>query len=68
VTYLAGIAFNCHRRAKRLKKLTRMMTSTAANLAAVRFKNHTYLLTLLITGAHILCFAILYSQVDARYQ
>eukprot|EP00775_Hariotina_reticulata_P001355 gene1355-1696_t len=56
------------RRAKRLKKLTRMMTSTAANMAAARFKKHTYMLTLLILGAHILCFAILYSQVDARFQ
>eukprot|EP00775_Hariotina_reticulata_P003515 gene3515-3785_t len=56
------------RRAKRLKKLTRMMTSTAANMAAVRFKNHTYMLALLILGAHVLCFAILYSQIDARFQ
>ncbi|KAF8055488.1 tmcC [Scenedesmus sp. PABB004] len=56
------------RRAKRLKKLNRMMTSTAAQVAAERFRRHTYLLTLVIVLAHTVCFVVLLTQINARYQ
>eukprot|EP00775_Hariotina_reticulata_P003511 gene3511-3781_t len=56
------------RRAKRLKKLSKMMTSSTANVASERFRKHTYLLALLIIGAHVMCFTILYTEVDVRYQ
>eukprot|EP00879_Flechtneria_rotunda_P009748 GHRR01010197.1.p2 GENE.GHRR01010197.1~~GHRR01010197.1.p2 ORF type:complete len:816 (+),score=239.63 GHRR01010197.1:4977-7424(+) len=55
------------RRAKRLRKLNRMVQSSAAQLASSRWRKHTvYLLgTLLI--AHIVCFVVLTAQVDKRY-
>jgi hypothetical protein len=56
------------RRAKRLKKLNRVMTCSAAQTASERFKKHTLLLVLTITLAHVLCFVILVTQVNARYQ
>eukprot|EP00775_Hariotina_reticulata_P009112 gene9112-9281_t len=56
------------RRAKRLKKLIRMMTSSVARASADRFKIHTYLLVLVAMLAHVACFAVLFTQIDARYQ
>lgn len=56
------------RRAKRLKKLMRMMTSTTAQLASARFNRHTYVLTLILMAAHVVCFVVLLTQVNARYQ
>lgn len=56
------------RRAKRLKKLNRMMTSSVAQQAAERFKRHTLLLTGLITLTHVVCFVVLVTQINARYE
>eukprot|EP00775_Hariotina_reticulata_P009651 gene9651-9811_t len=56
------------RRAKRLKKLNRMMTCSAAQTAADRFKKHVYVLTAMMLLMHVLCFGILYTEVNARYQ
>lgn len=56
------------RRAKRLKKLNRLMTSTAAQVATDRFRKHTYFLVLTLMVAHVVCFVVLMTQIDARYQ
>eukprot|EP00883_Tetradesmus_obliquus_P002715 jgi/Sobl393_1/12921/SZX78204.1 len=56
------------RRAKRLKKLNRMMTSTAAQLATDRWRRHTYMATAVIVVAHVICFVVLLTQINARYQ
>lgn len=56
------------RRAKRLKKLNRMMTSTAAQLATDRWRRHTYMATAAIVVAHVICFVVLLTQINARYQ
>lgn len=57
-----------HRRAKRLKKLNRMMTSSVAQAAAERFKRHTLMLTGLLTIVHVVCFVVLITQINARYE
>jgi hypothetical protein len=51
-----------------LKKLLRIMTSSIAKASADRFKTHTYLIVLLALLAHVACFAVLFTQIDARYQ
>lgn len=45
-----------------------MMTSTAAQLATDRFRTHTYFGTLIIVAAHVVCFVVLMTQIDGRYQ
>jgi hypothetical protein len=45
-----------------------MMTSTAAQLATDRWRRHTYLATLVIVVAHVICFVVLLTQINARYQ
>jgi hypothetical protein len=56
------------RRAKRLKKLNRMMTSSAAQTATERFRKHTLYLVLAILVAHVVCFVILMTGINARYE
>lgn len=51
------------RRAKRLKKLTRLFISSAAQGATTRFKHRTWLLLLAILSAHVAAFAVLVTQV-----
>lgn len=55
------------RRAKRLKKLTRLFTCSAAQSATIRFRERTWLLTFIILAAHLCAFAVLVSQIEARY-
>lgn len=52
----------------RLKKLNRMMTSSLAQKDAERYRRHTYLLTALVTVAHVVCFVVLITQINARYE
>jgi hypothetical protein len=52
----------------RLKKLNRMMTSSVAQQAADRFRRHTLLLTGLIAVVHVVCFVVLITQIDARFE
>jgi len=53
------------RRAKRLKKLTRMLTSKAAQTATDRFRSHTWALIAVLMVAHVACFGVLMYQVSA---
>jgi hypothetical protein len=55
------------RRAKRLKKLTRMFTSSAAQSATIAFRQRTWLITAVILTAHLIGFAILVTQIQQRY-
>jgi hypothetical protein len=55
------------RRAKRLKKLTRLFTSTTAQSATTRFRQRTWLITFIILGAHLAAFAVLVTQIESRY-
>lgn len=45
-----------------------MMTSSVAQQAAERYRRHTYLLTALITVVHVVCFVVLVTQINARYE
>lgn len=54
------------RRAKRLKKLTRLFTSSTAQSATICFRQRTWLLVLTILGAHMAAFAVLVTQVRGR--
>jgi uncharacterized membrane protein len=45
-----------------------MLTSSVAQQAAERFRKHTYLLTALITVVHVVCFVVLVTQINARYE
>jgi predicted GNAT family N-acyltransferase len=58
----------CCRRAKRLKKLNRMLTCRAAQTAADQFKNRAYVLAASMLLVHVLCFCVLYTEINARYQ
>lgn len=55
------------RRAKRLKKLNRMVQSSAAQQATTTWRRHTLVLLGIILLAHIVCFAVLTTQIDKRY-
>jgi hypothetical protein len=55
------------RRAKRLKKLSRMLTSSIAQSATNTWKRHTLYLLAIIVVAHIACFAVVSTQLDARH-
>lgn len=59
---------NWCRRAKRLKKLKRMMTGSLAQVAAERFRKHTYLVVLLLIAAHTTCFGVLVTNIVSRYE
>jgi hypothetical protein len=52
----------------RLKKLNRMMTSSLAQQAAERYRKHTYLLTAVVTVVHVICFVVLITQINSRYE
>jgi len=52
------------RRAKRLRKLTKMLTSRLAQTATYLFAQHTWIVLLLLMLAHIVCFAVLTIQVS----
>jgi hypothetical protein len=56
------------RRAKRLKKLNHMMQSSAAQMATNNWRRRTLGLLAVIVVAHIVCFAVLNTQIDRRYQ
>jgi uncharacterized membrane protein len=45
-----------------------MMTSSVAQQAAERYRRHTYMLTALITIVHVVCFVVLVTQINARYE
>ena len=55
-------------RAKRLKKLHRLLTCRAAQSATARFKTHTWGLVGIILAAHICCFVVLVLQINSRYK
>lgn len=56
------------RRAKRLKKLKRMMTCTAAQSATDRLRLHTWCLVGGILVIHIVCFIIAVMQISDKYE
>jgi hypothetical protein len=56
------------RRAKRLKKLNRMMTSSAAQSSTLRFKQQTWLCFGVILVAHVVGYAILSTQIQKRFE
>ncbi|GBF97004.1 hypothetical protein Rsub_09801 [Raphidocelis subcapitata] len=56
------------RRAKRLKKLNRMMTSSAAQSATTRFKRQTWAVIAIILGAHVTGYAVLSTQIEKRFE
>jgi HAMP domain-containing protein len=60
--------FLSFRRAKRLKKLNRMMQSTAAQQASNTWRLRTLVLLGILLVAHVACFAALTIQIDRRYQ
>lgn len=45
-----------------------MMTCTAAQSASERFRKHTWALVMAVLTAHLVCFAVLVTQVNSRYQ
>jgi phosphoenolpyruvate-protein kinase (PTS system EI component) len=51
-----------------LKKLNRMMQSSAAQMATNNWRRRTLGLLAVILVAHIVCFAVLTTQIDRRYQ
>jgi hypothetical protein len=57
------------RRAKRLRKLSRMLTSSIAQSATntCQWKRHTLYLLAIIVAAHIACFAVVSTQLYARH-
>lgn len=67
-TFHCSFSANPCRRAKRLKKLVRMMTSRTAHTATESFRKTTWLVVLGLTLAHVLCFVILTTQIQARYE
>eukprot|EP00882_Tetradesmus_deserticola_P025626 GHRQ01028163.1.p1 GENE.GHRQ01028163.1~~GHRQ01028163.1.p1 ORF type:complete len:534 (+),score=138.84 GHRQ01028163.1:97-1698(+) len=56
------------RRARRLKKLNRMVQSTAAQQASKAWKRRTLMLLGIVLVAHVACFVVLSMQVDSRYE
>lgn len=55
------------RRAKRLKKVARMLTSGVAQAAAKAWRQHTLILLVVVCAAHICCCVVLTTQVDSRH-
>eukprot|EP00878_Enallax_costatus_P021708 GHUV01022998.1.p1 GENE.GHUV01022998.1~~GHUV01022998.1.p1 ORF type:complete len:487 (+),score=142.31 GHUV01022998.1:295-1755(+) len=56
------------RRAKRLKKLHRMMFSSLAQAASRRWRMHTMVLMAVIVLAHIITYIVLTTAVNSRYR
>lgn len=56
------------RRAKRLKKLNRMMQSSIVQQASNRWRVHTLILMAVIVVAHIVSYVVLTTSVNSRYQ
>lgn len=56
------------RRAKRLKKLNRMVQSSMAQQDSTNWRRHTLFLVGIVLVAHVVCFAVTTMQVDARYK
>jgi heme/copper-type cytochrome/quinol oxidase subunit 4 len=54
------------RRAKRLRKLDRMMQSSTAQKATGAWKYRTIALLLVVLATHIACFVVLTTQVERR--
>jgi len=52
---------------KRLKKISRMMASSIAQGATNQWKQRTLFLLAVIAAAHIACFAVITTQLDARH-
>lgn len=52
---------------KRLKKLSRMFSSSLAQAATNQWKKHTVVLLVVALVAHIVCFAVISTQLDARH-
>jgi hypothetical protein len=57
-----------YRRAKRLKKLNRMLQSSIAQAATDKWRRRTVGLLAVILVVHIVCFAVLTTQIDRRYK
>jgi hypothetical protein len=55
-------------RAKRLKKLSRMLTSSGAQSATLRFKSQTWLVVGVLLAAHVMGYAVLSTQIQSRFQ
>lgn len=55
------------RRAKRLKKLKRMLTSSSTQVASTRLTNRTWMVLGLLVGIHIAGYAIISTQVQTRF-
>eukprot|EP00878_Enallax_costatus_P025839 GHUV01027676.1.p1 GENE.GHUV01027676.1~~GHUV01027676.1.p1 ORF type:complete len:1421 (+),score=378.88 GHUV01027676.1:621-4883(+) len=55
------------RRAKRLKKLNRMLHSSLAQVDTTRWRLHTLGLLAIILMAHVICFVVLTTQINRRY-
>jgi len=56
------------RRAKRLKKLNRIMTSSSAQSSTLRFKHQTWLVIAIILGAHVMGYAVLSTEIERRFE
>jgi len=59
--------FCCRRRAKRLKKLVRLMTGPVAQAPLTRMLWGTLSLMLVMLTVHIVCFAVFYDQVAQQH-
>jgi hypothetical protein len=57
-----------YRRAKRLKKLARMLTCSAAQSATLRFKRYTWLMLGLILATHIVGYAVISTEISGRFE
>jgi hypothetical protein len=56
------------RRAKRLKKLKRMLAGSQAEKAVKRFTWQTYLVMLVMLAVHITCFVVFDQQVQQQHK
>jgi hypothetical protein len=56
------------RRAKRLKRLTRLFLSSTAQSATIRLRERTWLLTFVILAAHLIAFTVLVTQIEGRFR
>jgi hypothetical protein len=52
---------------KRLKKLSRMLLSSMAQAATNQWKRHTVFLLFILVAAHVVCFAMMSTQIEARH-
>lgn len=55
------------RRVKRLKKVSQMLASSIAQAATISWKQRTLYLLGVILVAHVACFAVIVTQIGARY-